>query len=175
MWWMMLAAAEQPVQLMVAGETLAIYHGEYCSYPRVPGVTTKPKGVRPPDIQWDFTFDIDNTRDFTGVTMGAPAFAASPLPLRGDVAFPEFPLVRAALASCAPHEMDRPAMEELLRKSSEPQRSLLIRHLINEKLSERPCAREQRAMVMKHALSCQQSGKCEELLGHLAVAGERCK
>lgn len=174
MWWMMLAAAEQPVQLMVGGETLAVYHGEYCSYPRVPGVTTKPKNIQPPSIQWDFTFDLEGTKDFTGVTMGTPAFAAAPLQLRGDVAFPEYPLVRSALASCAPHLMDRPAMEELLRKSSTPQRSLLIRHLINHELRERTCARDQRPTLMKHAVTCQ-SGKCDELLDHLAVAGARCK
>ena len=174
MWWMMLASAAEPVQLLVAGETLAIYHGEYCSYPRLPGVTTKPKGVRPPEIQWDFTFDIDGTRDFTGVTMGDPAFAASPLQLRGDVAFPEFPLVRSALASCAPHQMDRPAIEELLRKSSPPQRSLLVRHLINQELREHTCARTHHSSLMKHASSCQ-DGKCADLLDLLAVAGDRCK
>lgn len=174
MWWMMLAVAEEPVQLMVAGETLAVYHGAYCSYPRVPGVTTKPKDVRPPEIQWDFTFDIANTRDFTGVTMGAPAFAASPLNLRGDIASPEFPLVRSALAACAPHLMDRPAMEELLRKSTPPQRSLLIRHLINHELREHTCARTHHENLMKHAGTCQE-GKCGDLLDLLAVAGARCR
>lgn len=173
--WMLLATAmgADAVELMVEGETLMVYHGDYCSYPTLAGITTKTVQNGAPKLDWDYTYAFDASKErFTGLINGDQG--ALPLDVVGDVARPESAEVRAVVASCAPHMVKRPALLELLRKSTPAHRSLVIRHLINKRIEERPCAVQERSALMEEALVCQ-AGKCEAFLDRLDKAGVRCK
>lgn len=177
--WMMAAFAAEPtmqVQIVVEGETLAVYHGAYCSFPRVPGITSRISDVEPPNIDWDHAFDIEAAKKpFSGLIMGDPAFGALPLQVNGDITLPEPSLIRQAIAACEPEKLDRPGLEELLRKSDPAGRSLFVRHLLNKTLKARRCALAERPKLMELALECATNAKCGDYLERLDSAGARCK
>ncbi|MCB9693575.1 MAG: hypothetical protein H6736_17320 [Alphaproteobacteria bacterium] len=177
--WLASALAGAPsVRLVVSGEELAVHHGEYCSFPRLAGVTTEAAGaVTAPS--WDAMFDADELkRSFTGLVRydGDVAVGAHPLAIEPDLRKPgpDPEVWSRAIGPCRLFTLEGAALPELLRKLAPAGRSVAVRALANEAITSTSCGASQRPSVLEDAFACG-AGRCDAFVARLeALHGARC-
>lgn len=166
------------IHVMVSGDEVLVNHGEYCSYPRLAGVTTEASKALE-ERAWDGIFDPEALkRGFTGLVRydGETAVGAAPLLAQTDLRSPGLDLAawRELLEPCRMATMEGQALPELLRKLSPDARDVVVRVLANEALAT-SCGASRRQDVLETAFACgtAKCGSFVELLGELHGA-KRC-
>ena len=173
------ARAEAPsIHLVVEGETVAVHHGEYCSFPRLAGVTTETAGASV-EPGWDVVFDAGSlSRTFSGLVRveGETPVGAHPLAVQSDLKLPgsQAAAWSEAIAACRLYSMEGAALPELLRKLGAPSRAMVVRAITNQAVGQTSCGASQRAELVADAVACG-AGRCEPFLTRLeALHRQRC-
>lgn len=173
------ALAEGPsVRVLVEGEEVAVHHGAYCSFPRLAGVTTETSGEAPSPT-WDVVFDSSNlSRGFSGLVRyeGEEAVGAHPLAVETDLKLPgrDPEAWSAALGPCRLYTMEGAALPELLRKLGSGSRTMVVRSLVNEAVTQTSCGASLRTALLEEAFACG-AGRCEPFVLRLeAMHSQRC-
>jgi hypothetical protein len=175
-WLMTAALAGTSTHVVVEGQTIAVHHGEYCSYPRVAGVTTETSGPlpeRPLDVVFDPAF---LTKSFTGLVRmdDESPVGALALPVEADLRMPspDPAAWQEVLGPCRIHTLEGASLPELLRRLGPEARSVVVRTLATAGVTTTTCGASLRASVVEAALPCGE-GRCDafvEIVGRLHTA-----
>lgn len=178
-WFLSVAFAGGATQIVVDGEIIAVHHGQYCSYPRLAGVTTEAE--RPlPESALDHLFDATAlTKGFSGIVRVEDELAvgAKTLDVQGDVRRPDRTpgAWDALLAPCRIVTLEGASLPELLRKSGPAARTVLVRFLANQAIGQTSCGPTQRPKVVDAALACA-AGKCDDFVNTVSgLQEQRCR